>query len=358
MAKQQSIGAVMADMTARCTSCGDCVRPCAFLQRQGTPAAIAGRGATTEKLLAAYGCSLCGLCDGVCPEGLSPSYLFLAMRQQSAEKGLVDLKPYKPWLKYERMASNILFQRDLIPPGCTTVFFPGCSLPGTRPEAVKKLYSRLRQQDQSIGLVLDCCGKISHDLGLREQFETVFNKLHNRLQRYGVTRILTACPGCSKILRNNSNGLEVISVYEHLLLSLPPEALLQDRQHTVVIHDPCPSRFDAAQQQAVRKLLLGSGWQVEELPFNGSSTRCCGQGGMVEGCVPGTVTKEAGIIAAAAAGRSLVSSCGACCETLSATTPTAHIADLVTGTGGFATHQVSSLKRWLNRMKLRFSRLS
>ncbi|MCK7505615.1 MAG: hypothetical protein MZV70_17095 [Desulfobacterales bacterium] len=46
------------------------------------------------------------------------------------------------------------------------------------------------------------------------------------------------------------------------------------------------------------------------------------------------------------------------CETLSATTPTAHIADLVTGTGGFATHQVSSLKRWLNRMKIRFSRLS
>ncbi|MCK7505613.1 MAG: hypothetical protein MZV70_17085 [Desulfobacterales bacterium] len=35
MTKQQSIGAVMADMTARCTSCGDCVRACAFLQRQG-----------------------------------------------------------------------------------------------------------------------------------------------------------------------------------------------------------------------------------------------------------------------------------------------------------------------------------
>jgi len=358
MSEQQSIGAVMADMAARCTSCGDCVRPCAFLQQQGTPATIAGRGATAKNLLTAYGCSLCGLCDGVCPEGLSPATLFLAMRRQATEAGLVDLKPYKPWLKYEHRGASPLFQRDLIPQGCKTVFFPGCALPGTRPDAVKNLFSRLRQQDQTIGLVLDCCGKISHDLGLREPFEAIFNRLHSRLQRYGVTRILTACPGCSKILRNNSNGLEVSSVYEQLLLSAPSEALLQDRPHTIVIHDPCPSRFDVAQQQAVRKLLQVCGWQVEELPFNGSSTRCCGQGGMVEGCVPGTVAREAGIIATAAAGRSLVSSCGACCETLSSGTPTAHIADLLTETGRFTTQPVSSVKRWLNRLKLRFSRLS
>jgi len=358
MTTQQTTGAATAEMAARCTSCGDCVRPCAFLQQQGTPAAIAGRGATAENLLTAYGCSLCGLCDGVCPEGLSPSALFQAMRRQAIEAGLVDLKPYKPWLKYEHMGASPLFQRNLIPQGCTTVFFPGCSLSGTRPDAVRELYCMLLQQDATIGLVLDCCGKISHDLGLQEQFETIFSRLHNRLKRYGVTRIITACPGCSKLLRNYGAGLESISIYEHLLFSCHSEAVQLDRPRTVVIHDPCPSRFDAVQQQATRKLLQVRGWQVEELPFNGISTRCCGQGGMVEGCVPGTVTKEAGIIAAAAAGRSLVSSCGACCETLSATTPTAHIADLLTETGSFTTQPVSSLKRWLNRLKLRFSRLS
>jgi Fe-S oxidoreductase len=357
MSEQQSIGAVMADMAARCTSCGDCVRPCAFLQQQGSPAQIALRGSTADNLLAAYGCSLCGLCDAVCPEQLSPSSQFLAMRQEATLHGLVDLKPYSPWLTYERLGSSFLFRRDLIPDGCRTVFFPGCSLPGTRPEAVKKLLYRLRQQDATIGLVLDCCGKISHDLGLQEPFETIFNRVCSRLHRYGVTRILTACPGCSKILRKHGQDLEIISVYEQLLLAEPPEALLQDRPHTVAIHDPCPSRFDTAQQQAVRKLLQICGWQVEELPFNGSSTRCCGQGGMVEGCVPGTVVKEAGIIAVAAGGRSLVSSCGGCCETLSASSPTAHIADLVTGTGSFTTQPASSFTRWINRLKLRFARV-
>ncbi|MCE1227217.1 MAG: (Fe-S)-binding protein [Geobacteraceae bacterium] len=349
--------AAMADMVAACTSCGECVRPCSFLQQQGTPAAIARRGNAESTLLSAFGCSLCGLCDAVCPEGLSPSAMFMAMRQEAVRNGLIDLKPYAPWLHYEKLGASPLFQRDLFPAGCTTVFFPGCSLPGTRPDTVQGLYRLLRTYDPAIGLVLDCCGKISHDLGLYERFTTIFKRLSTRLVNKGITRILTACPGCSKILRKYGEQFEVVSVYEVLVSSVPlPDA--QNQNRLVTIHDPCPARFDQPQQQAVRQLINQCGYQVEELPSHGQTTRCCGQGGMVEGCVPGTVKQESSIIAAEAAGRPVVSSCGACCETLASTTPTAHIADLLTGTGNFTAQPVSSLKRWLNRLKLRFSRLS
>ncbi|MDD2499567.1 MAG: (Fe-S)-binding protein [Geobacter sp.] len=348
--------AAMADMVAACTSCGECVRPCSFLQQQGTPAAIAGRDDAESTLLSAFGCSLCGLCDAVCPEGLSPSAMFLAMRQQAVRNGLIDLKPYAPWLNYEKLGSSPLFKRDLIPSGCTTVFFPGCSLPGTRPDAVQGLYRLLRTHDPAIGLVLDCCGKISHDLGLTEQFTSIFNRLSTRLHNKGVTRILTACPGCSKILRKFGIQFEVASLYE-VLVSSVPLADVSNQNRVVTIHDPCPARFDQPQQQAVRQLINQCGYQIEELPSHGQTTRCCGQGGMVEGCVPGTVKQESRIIAAEAAGRPVVSSCGACCETLASTTPSAHIADLLTGTGTFTAQPVSSLKRWLNRLKLRFARL-
>lgn len=345
----------MADMTARCTSCGECVRPCAFLQQQGTPAAIAERGTTQDNLLASYGCSLCGLCDVVCPEQLSPSSQFLAMRQQATAQGLVDLKPYKPWLTYERLGGSVLFRRDQIPANCRTVFFPGCSLPGTRPAATKELFRRLQHHDRSIGLVLDCCGKISHDLGLEKQFNTIFNRLQQRLKTYGITRVLTACPGCSKILKKHGQDIEVHSVYE--LLAEQPTSVPEVTLGTVSVHDPCPARFDLAQHKAVRKLIKLTGYRIEELPSSGTVTRCCGQGGIVEGCVPGTVRKEATLIGGEAAERPLVSSCAGCCETLSSVTPTAHVADLLTGTGSFSDKPAASFRRWFNRLLLRFSRL-
>ncbi len=349
----------MADMAVHCTSCGECVRPCSFLQQHGTPAAIAQKTDFEKKLLSAYQCSLCGLCDAVCPEGLSPSALFLAMRQEAARLRLIDLGTYASWLNYERLGSSPFFRRDHIPDGCTAVFFPGCSLPGTRPAAVLTLYELLRQLDQTTGLVLDCCGKISHDLGLGERFDGLFEKLAARLLHKGITRIFTTCPGCSKIFRHCGKGFEVTSVYE-LISTLPslPVHTPSDPQ-TIAVHDPCPARFDQPQQRAVRQLVSRCGYQVAELPSHGRMTRCCGQGGMVEACRPGTVRTEARLLAAEAGGVPLVSSCASCAETLTAITPALHIADLLTPDGSSnGRPATSSFRRWLNRLKLKFARLS
>lgn len=351
----EKIETLMAEMAHNCTSCGECVRPCSFLQQQGTPAAIAKRGTAESNLLSAFGCSLCGLCDAVCPEALSPSEMLRSMRQQAASRGLVDLKTYAPWLNYEKLGASVIFRRDLIPDNCTTVFFPGCSLPGTRPDAVRELFTRLRKIKPTAGLVLDCCGKISHDLGLTDRFTVVFDRLSERLRHNGITRILTACPGCSKILGKYGENFEVVSIYEILAAYSQPYSP-DVTAPVATFHDPCPARFDAAQQTAVRQLVQSCGYRIEELASHGLHTRCCGQGGMVEGCVPGTVKQESRIIAAEAAGRPVISSCAACCDTLSTSTPTAHIADLLTGTPVFSTKPVSSAKRWLNRLTLKFAR--
>lgn len=352
---EQSIDMLLVEMSKHCNSCGKCARSCRFLQQTGTPAAIAEKGADNTALPVAYHCSLCGLCDAVCPESLSPSAMFLAMRQEAGNRGLTDLARYRPWLNYESLGGFFLFRRHVIPANCTTVFFPGCSLPGTRPEGVLALWQQLRTEDPSVGLVLDCCGKISRDLGLAGRFENVFGKLAVRLKRKGVTRILTACSGCTKIFRNYGNGFKVQSVYERLpLASLSPYS---SDSAMVVIHDPCPSRFDSAQQNAVRSLVQAVGYRIEELPESRQTTRCCGQGGMVEGCIPGTIAREAGVLATAANGRTIVTSGACCAETLCQQSTTVHIVDLLAG--GVNTtrkQQVSSARRWLNRLKLRFAR--
>jgi len=346
----------MADVAAGCTSCGECVRPCSFLQQQGTPLSIAQQGTTDRNLLAAYGCSLCGLCDAVCPESLSPSGMLRAMRNEAADRGLVNLKAYTPWLNYEKMGASPFFRRDLIPTGCTTVFFPGCSLPGTRPDAVLELFKRLRLMEPAAGLVLDCCGKISHDLGLTDHFTALFGRLSKRLRHKGITCILTACPGCSKILRNYGEGFDVTSIYEVLAACTVPTPPASPCA-VVTIHDPCPARFDPAQQTAVRQLVQSCGYRIEELPSHGTTTRCCGQGGIVEGCVPGTIKQETRLIAAEAAGRLVISSCASCSDSITTATAAGHVVDLLINKTDFSAKPVSSARRWLNRLKLRFARL-
>ncbi len=355
--RHQTNRASMADMAANCTSCGECVRPCSFLQHQGTPLTIAQQGATDRNLLAAYGCSLCGLCDAVCPEGLSPSDMLLGMRQEAATRGLTDLKKYAPWLNYEKLGASLFFRRDLIPTGCTTVFFPGCSLPGTRPDAVLELFKRLRLMEPTAGLVLDCCGKISHDLGLTDHFTALFGRLSKRLRHKGITRILTACPGCSKILRNHGEEFDVTSIYEVLAACTAPSRPASPLK-VVTIHDPCPARFDPAQQAAVRQLVQSCGYRIEELPSHGTTTRCCGQGGMVEGCVTSTIKQESGVIAAEAAGRPVISSCASCSDSITTATPAGHVVDLLFSKTDFSAKPVSSARRWLNRLKLRCARLT
>ncbi len=354
---------LMKEMLSGCTSCGECVRVCRFLQQHGAPAVIAGSGTAKDNLLKAFDCSLCGLCDAVCPVMLSPSAMFLSMRQEAFSQGIVDLKPYLPWINYEKTGASFLFRRDFIPQGCKTIFFPGCSLSGSRPDAVLALFNSVRQKEPSAGMVLDCCGKISRDLGLVEQFKTIFARLSDRLRSKGVSCILSSCPGCSKVLNENAEGFDVKSIYELLASDSGWQKSRIDLQGnqsasaTVVIHDPCMTRFDPVQQKAVRQLVLSCGYQIEELPSSGVVARCCGQGGMVEGSVPGTVRQESGKIANEAAGRPLITSCGACCNTLSEVTMTAHVADLLTGRPVFSAKKASSARRWLNRFRLRCTRL-
>lgn len=354
---KHEIGARLEEMSKRCTSCGTCVRACTFLQQTGTPAAIARKGADDTALSVAYHCSLCSLCDAVCPVTLSPSSLFLAMRQEAGNRGLTDIGPYRSWLNYETLGRSLLFRRYLIPTGCRTIFFPGCSLPGTRPVNTLALWRQVQSADPSIGLVLDCCGKISRDLGLSARFEKISGVLAARLKHAGITGILTSCSGCTKIFREYGNSFSVQSIYEYLprAASVP----CHSDSETVVIHDPCPSRFDSAQQDAVRSLVQSAGYRIEELPESRRNTRCCGQGGMVEGCVPGTVARESRLLAAAANDRTIVTSGACCAETLCQQSAAVHISDLLAGSGLPLRRQpVSSARRWINRLKLRFARFT
>lgn len=314
-----------------CSQCGACAVNCAFLTRRGLPGALATRYDFTDpdQQRIAYQCSLCGLCTALCPEGLDPCGLFLAIRRRHVEAGHFTPRPYRPLLVYERLGSSAFFSSHSIPKGCTTVFFPGCALPGTRPTVTLQIFQHLRRSMPLLGLVLDCCAKPSHDLGRTTCFHSRFDALLDRLKRRGVHTVLTACPNCTTIFRQYGRDLNVRTVYEVFHDSGTHADLLWAAAAEISVHDPCPLRNDPRAQAAVRGLLTDLGYAVVEMRHCKNFTVCCGEGGAVGFVEPRFSADWTRLRLQEAGSRPLATYCAGCCNTLNRATPTVHIVDLL-----------------------------
>ena len=338
-----------------CTNCGDCVRECAFLKKSGTPKSIADSfDATDPKSLArSFECSLCGLCSVVCPEQLDLDGLFLEMRREAVNRGFGDYPEHSPLLTYERLGTSRRFSLYRLPQGCTTIFFPGCSLSGTRPDGVNRVFAELQKTDPTVGIVFDCCLKPSHSLGREQYTGAMFEEMNNWLVQQGVKEVLVACPNCQVMFTSLGQGLKVRTVWESLAESgLQPEGV----SGTVTVHDPCVIRDARPVHQAVRTLLNRQGLRVEEMPHSGRITICCGQGGAVNLLNPQLAASWGELRKREASGRRIITYCAGCVQALGGHTPTNHLVDIL-----FAPNQALAGKKkgagapftYLNRLRLK-----
>ncbi|HKK33148.1 MAG TPA: (Fe-S)-binding protein [Desulfomicrobiaceae bacterium] len=316
-------------ITSECTECGACVRSCAFLSTHGSPRTLAERlaheGPAVRDL--AFDCSLCGLCSEICPLDLDPSTMFLDMRRDAASRNEVDLKRYRTILGYENRGNSSLFSHAGLPKGCDTVFFPGCTLTGTRPGVTEDLFGHLQNTIPSLGIVLECCNKPSHDLGRQDHFETMFGELRDMLLAHGVRRVLTACPNCFKVFSTYGNGLKVSTVYEHLAAhGLPATTPLSGE---VTIHDPCPMRHVPGAHKALRTLAAKMGLDIHEMKHSRKRTLCCGEGGSVSFRSPELSKNFTERRAREAGDRTVLTSCAGCAHFLGRSMDTAHMLDVV-----------------------------
>jgi len=344
-----------------CSECRECVGECAFLRRHGTPKSIAlgFDGPDRALLTRAFECSLCNLCAAVCPEKLVPSDLFLEMRREAVEQGFGNFPEHGPLMNYERMGTSRRFTLYRLPEGCVTVFFPGCALSGTRPDAVSRVFSLLRESDPAMGIVFDCCMKPSHSLGRERYAHDMFSEMRDYLVGEGVREVLVACPNCRTMFDSLGNGLSTRTVYEALAESA---VVLERAQGTVTVHDPCVLRHDAAAQGAVRTLLRGQGLVVEEMAHSGDNTLCCGQGGGVNLFDPDLSGAWVKLRGREADGRRIVGYCAGCVQALEAHTPASHLLDILFEPEQALAGKVkgaSGLFTYLNRLRLkrRFKRM-
>ena len=341
-----------------CVKCPKCMAECAFLKKYGTPKAFADACNPSDKnwLLLAYECSLCGLCASVCPVDLNPAAMFLEMRREAVDRGFAPFPEHKVMMDYEQRGASKRYSYYSLPRGCHTVLFPGCTLPGTRPDSTISLYRHLKTADPNLGIVLDCCCKPSHDLGRQAFFETMFNEMKSYLIDHDIKTIIAACPNCFQVFKEYGKPLEVIMTCESLLKQDLPKASQPIGTRIISIHDPCVLRNETSIHQAIRKLAKARGFVISEMIHSREHSMCCGEGGSV-GFVTKNFSEQWGEnCRKEVTGRRLLTYCAGCANKLNKKVPTDHILDTIFNPSAVptATYRVSKAPwTYLNRLKLK-----
>ena len=351
-----ALAAMISDEIGGCSGCGVCVSECGFLKLHGSPRDIsrAYDPINPKKNIVCFECSLCGLCSAVCPEGLNPQALFLEMRREAVDRGYGAFPEHQGLIGYERTGTSRRFSWYGLPEGCSTVFFPGCALSGTRPAATLKVYEKLRETIPALGLVMDCCTKPSHDLGRQQYFLEMFGEMVAWLESHGVQKILVACPNCYKVFTDYARQIQTETVYEKLAEIMPGIAL-DSNSAAVTIHDPCVVRFASAPQAAARSLVSGSGRTIEEMPHTRTTALCCGEGGTVGALAPDLVQGWGQRRVDEAAGRPVVTYCAGCANFLGKRLKVRHLLDVVFNTPKPSSGPITYVNRL--RLKSRFKKI-
>ncbi|MEN8258893.1 MAG: (Fe-S)-binding protein [Thermodesulfobacteriota bacterium] len=306
-----------------CVDCSICVKKCRFLSEQGSPRSLAELFLKEPDSEIAFQCSLCSLCTAVCPKDVDPASLLMAQRCQVVNHDQGHYGQHQPLLAYEKRGSSRLFSWYGLPEGCDTIFFPGCALPGSRPQRVLDVVDQLQKEIPKLGVVLDCCTKPSHDLGRQDYFQTMFFGLQNILKKKGIKKVLVACPNCFRMFKEYGDQ-EVQTIYE--LLKAPSRSTCQQE---LTLHDPCAVRFDTHVHAAVRNLIEDAGFTVQEMKHHGTKTLCCGEGGAV-----GYLNKELAqswteLRRQEAGEQKVITYCAGCSHYLGKRMDTCHLLDLL-----------------------------
>ncbi len=272
--------------------CDECIKGCAYLQHyQKFPRVLTREIYNNVSIIMGdhmmnkpiNACSLCGQCTVLCPNGYDMAQVCHMARQNMVFTGKMPLAPH------EFALMDMVFSNDEAflcrpQPGfekCKYVFFPGCQATAIAPATVRAAYLDLCSRlDGGVALMLGCCGAICDWAGRYEMQEDTKQFLDEKLEALGNPTVIAGCPTCKKELSARET-VAVQGIWEVLeAIGLPEKASRADKP--IAIHDACGARGDEATQTSIRRIAQALGCQVEDTPYSGDKSPCCGYGGLTQ----------------------------------------------------------------------------
>ena len=290
---------------ARCFPCRcmECVKACEFLEHYGAypkryvrdiynnVGIVMGLRKANRMI---DSCTLCGLCDTLCPNDLNMGEVCLEARRDMVDSGHMPASHHDFALRdmeHSRSQAAAFARRQPGRAECAVAFFPGCQLSASSPWHVERVYAHLSAKiPGGVGLIVDCCGAPALWSGRRTLHDEVAANLREIWRGLGEPQIVTACSTCLKTLGGVLPEMKARSLWTVIDEIGWPDGPRPPLAGPLAIHDPCTGRRAVDAQRAVRRLAAGLGVELRELG-GAELTTCCGFGGLASFANPEVTDK-------------------------------------------------------------------
>ena len=215
----------------RCLQCQclECVKVCTYLDRFGAyPKRYARDIYNNESIVMGTrhanklinSCSLCGLCEEVCPHDFAMQDLCLEARRSMVRRGKIPPSAHEFTLldmEFSRSDRFALARHQPGPQVQRLGFFPWVPALrfGARPGS-SGVCSPVPVFSGRHGLILGCCGAPAWWAGEEVSFQREVDAFREKWVRLGRPKVILACSTCYKMFKENLEEIPTLSLWKAL----------------------------------------------------------------------------------------------------------------------------------------------
>jgi len=202
-----------------------------------------------------------------------------------------------------------------------TLYYPGCLTKFVLKDILAN-YQRLLRQTGVDFIALEeveqCCGSPLKNAGMIKEFQALAEKNLKIFQEHGVGKIITNCPACAAVLKNDyaeTLGKKWKIEAKHITEVISPQQINVRKGTKITYHDSCHLGRKLGIFEQPRQLLKVAQCQLVEMELNREESFCCGGGGGVKSNQPALaneIAKERVAQAKATQASCLVTACPMC----------------------------------------------
>lgn len=272
------------------------------LAAEGTERSLIGEVISEEDL---WACTTCRSCEEQCPvfvehvdktvemrrnlvlmESRFPSEAQLAFRNMENNGNPWGLG----WTNRAHHLTSLGVPTLEDNPDADILYWPGCSgaFDARNQKVSAAVVSLLKAAEVNFAILGNsekCCGDSARKLGNEYLFQTLAQENIEVLQGYGVQKIVTQCPHCFNILKNEypqlGGNFEVIhhTTYFKALIAQGKLQFTPSPKKHITYHDSCYlGRYNQIYAEP-RDLLRQVGLEILEMKHTREKSLCCGAGG-------------------------------------------------------------------------------